>query len=117
MLSRQERQQTRDEIGLINNEIDQIKGELDQIRDQLNSNWQNLKELREAQRHHEKEARKSYMRHVGYQGGHCDQSIYRIQGENEGLKARKEQLYQRKNELHARKQDLYAKLNPVGAGA
>jgi len=117
MPSYQERQEIHDEIGRINNELDQIRGEIDQIRDQINTNWQNLKELREAQRYHEKEARKRYMRHVGYQGGHVDQSIYRIQSENDRLKARKDHLFQRKNELHARKQELYARLGADRARA
>src|SRR5260370_21333255 len=98
MLSRQDRQQIHGEIGQINNELDQIKGEIDQIRDQINTNWQSLKELREAQRHHQREANKKYMRHVGYQGRHCDESIYRIGGQNDSLKSRKDHLFQRTTE-------------------
>lgn len=117
MPSYQERQQIHDEIGRINNELDQIRGEIDQIRDQVNTNWHSLKELRVVQRDFERESRKRHMRHVGYQGGHVDQSIYRTEAENERLKSRKDALYQRKNELHARKQELYAQLNANRARA
>jgi|SRR5581483_8034913 len=110
MLSRDEQNRIRADIGRINNEIDQIKGEIDQIRDQLNSNWNSLKELREAQRFHQRESRKRHMRHVGYQGGDVDRAIYQTNDNNTALKARKDELFQRKNALHEQKAALYAQL-------
>ncbi len=111
MLSHQERQQIRHEIGSVNNEIERIKGEIDQIKDELQSGYQEMQGLREDQRYHIRESKKAHMRFDGYQGGHIDAAIGGLYQAMEKLKSRKNALFQQKNELHERKSQLHARLN------
>jgi len=110
MLTHQERQSIYDEIGQLKGRIDQIKGQIEMIKGQVNSNWSEIRELDEARRFHEREARKPHMRDVGYQGGHTDRGISDLKMKNADLQSKKDALYQEMNGLHARKQEIYAKL-------